>query len=156
MKRILFLCLGSICRSPAAEMLFRLECKKRGIENEYEVTSLALSSEEEGNPIYPPMKRELFSRGIPLYPHTSRKVTQKDLEEADEIFYMDGDNLRRISYLFSLPEGKAKPIFAYTERIYEIEDPWYTGRYAKVVDEIQTCVQDILDHLEGLSPRGRK
>ena len=148
MKRILFLCLGSICRSPAAEMVFRFEAKKRGIEDKYEVASLALSNEEEGNGVYPPMERELRSRGIPLTPHYSRKVAQKDADEADFIFYMDGDNRRRLAYLLDLPEGKAKPIFAYTPRLFEVEDPWYTGRYKKVVDEIEECVSDILDHLE--------
>ena len=146
MIRIIFVCHGSICRSPAAEMLFRQEAQRRGVSHLFEVSSFALSGEELGNPIYPPMKRELLSQGVPLHPHVSDWLTQEKLDRADHLFYMDEENLRRLQRFFTRTE-KCLPVFAYTEGLTEIEDPWYSGNYSKVVEELKSCVSDIIDHL---------
>ena len=63
MSKIIFVCHGSICRSPAAEMIFKM------LSDEHQVISKALTFEEIGNDIYPPMKRELDRRGIPYTKH---------------------------------------------------------------------------------------
>lgn len=147
MKKIIFVCHGSICRSPAAEMIFRQEIKKRGLEEVFSVTSLALSNEEIGNDIYPPMERTLMRRGIPMIPHSARRLTQKDLDECDHLFYMDGSNRRILSYLVNDKDNKCKPVFFYSPGIYEIEDPWYSDRYDKVVDELTKCIADILENI---------
>jgi protein-tyrosine phosphatase len=57
MRRIIFVCLGNICRSPAAEYIFKSVIKSLNLEGEFEVVSRATSYEEVGNDIYPPMKR---------------------------------------------------------------------------------------------------
>ena len=147
MKRIIFVCHGSICRSPAAEFIFKNELKRRGLESEFEVTSLALSNEEIGNDIYPPMKRELDRVGIPYERHYARKITMDDYIHADLIFYMDDSNKRIISYLLNDRDNKIKPIYFYTDDVYEIEDPWYTDNFSKVVSQIKRCVNDILDNI---------
>ena len=144
MKKIIFVCHGSICRSPAAEMIFRNEIKLANREHEFEVTSLALSNEEIGNEIYPPMKKCLTSHKIPLYPHRARRLTQEDLDGCDYLFYMDISNKRILSNLVNDKNNKCKPIFYYTSSIYEIEDPWYSDRYDLVVDELKQCIKDIL------------
>ncbi len=144
MKKIIFVCHGSICRSPAAEFIFKDETKRRGLENEFSSTSLALSNEEIGNGIYPPMERTLIQKGITIYPHTSRRLTQEDLDECDYLFYMDNSNKRILSYLVNDKKNKCKPLFFYTPSINEIEDPWYSDRYGKVFDEIKECINDIL------------
>ena len=138
--KIIFVCHGSICRSPAAEMIFKWLCK------DHEVISRAVSHEEIGNDIYPPMKRELFSRGIPFTRHYATYITNEDFESADYVFYMDSSN----RYLLTRRFGESKkilPIFNFTPDIYEIEDPWYTDNYKKVVDQITTCVKDIVNNL---------
>ena len=80
-------------------MIFRDEIKKRGLENKFEVTSLALSLEEIGNDIYPPMKAALRANEIPFVRHSARRLTQADLDACDHLYYMDESNRRILSYL---------------------------------------------------------
>ncbi len=148
MKKIIFVCHGSICRSPAAEMIFRKRIKELGIENGYIVSSLALSNEEIGNDIYPPMKRCLERHGIPYIRHQSRRITQNDLDNTDYLFYMDKSNERIISYYLNDKDHKCKPVFFYSKGIYEIEDPWYTDNYDLVINELEICINDIIDNIK--------
>ena len=138
--KIIFVCHGSICRSPAAEMIFKTLCDK------YDVISRALSHEEIGNDIYPPMKKELTNRGIPFTRHYASYLTDKEFADADYIFYMDSSNQYLLKRRFGESQ-KTLPIFHFTEGIYEIEDPWYTDNYKKVVDQITTCVKDIIKNI---------
>lgn len=147
MVKIIFVCHGSICRSPAAEMIFRQEIQARGIVDKYEVTSLALSNEEIGNDIYPPMKIALRENGIPFTKHSARRLTQRDVDWCDHLFYMDGSNMRILSYLIKDPSNKCKPVFEYSNNIFEIEDPWYSDNYQLVIDELRQCIRDILSNL---------
>ena len=64
MQRILFICHGNICRSPMAEFIMKALLKAKGLENSYYVESAAVSTEEIGNPIYPPAKRCLSNHGV--------------------------------------------------------------------------------------------
>ena len=63
-KKIIFLCHGNICRSPMAEYVMKHLVKQQGRENEFEITSGAVSREEIGNDIYPPAKRKLQEKGF--------------------------------------------------------------------------------------------
>ena len=102
--------------------------------------------EEIGNDIYPPMKRELIKNNIPFERHYATRITKEDYGQADYIFYMDEEN--HYSLLRMFPHGdKILPIYKYTTGINEIEDPWYTGRFDKVVSQITRCVKDILKNI---------
>lgn len=147
MKKIIFVCHGSICRSPAAEFIAKEYLKKTARDTEFSVTSLAVSFEEYGNDIYPPMKRELMLHNIPLERHSANRITQKDYDSADYIFYMDESNLRYLKSLLNPPYDKLFPINMYTKRIPYIEDPWYTDRYALVVSQITECIVDIFKNI---------
>ena len=138
---IIFVCHGSICRSPAAEMIFK------NLNNKHRVSSRAVSHEEIGNDIYPPMKRELDRCGIPYTRHYATYITDEDFYNADYIFYMDNSN----HYLLTRRFGKNKkilPIYYFSSGIDEIEDPWYTDNYEKVVKQITQCVKDIIANLD--------
>lgn len=148
MKKIIFVCHGSICRSPAAEFIAKKYLKEHNLEDSFMVTSLALSNEEIGNDIYPPMKRELYKRNIPFEPHSARKITEEDYESADYIFYMDELNRRYLIRLFSDYKKIIDPISLYTKRVLEIEDPWYTNNYSLVVDQIEQCINDIFKFIK--------
>lgn len=138
--KIIFVCHGSICRSPAAEYIFK------SLSNEHEVISRALSHEEIGNDIYPPMKRELNRRGIPYSRHYATYLTQEDYDWADYIFYMDYSNKNLLDRRWSNSD-KILPIFTFTDSIINIEDPWYTDNYEKVVNQITTCIKDIIKYI---------
>ena len=64
MIKILFVCHGNICRSPMAEFVMNDMVRKRGLEDEFEIASAATSTEEIGNPVYPPARRKLAENGI--------------------------------------------------------------------------------------------
>ena len=147
MKTIIFVCHGSICRSPAAAFMARKYLKELGREDEFKVLIRATSSEEIGNDVYPPMKRELFRRGVPLYPHAATRIRQIDYDNADYIFYMDFEN--KYSLMRQIDDYKSIlcPINKWTNSITEIEDPWYTGRYRLVCDEIEKCLKDIFANI---------
>ena len=141
MKKVIFICHGSICRSPAAENIAAYLSK------DFEFASRAISYEEIGNDIYPPMKSALNRAGIPFKRHYAEYLSQQDIEEASCIFYMDDSNARRLAYAYPKYKDKFMPIYRFTPSITEIEDPWYTDRYDLVVRQITACVKDILKNI---------
>ncbi len=89
MKTVIFLCHGNICRSAAAEFVFKKLVKEEGRESEFHIYSRGVSNEEYGNDTYPPMKRALDRAGIPYERHFAQRITAEEYAEADYIFYMD-------------------------------------------------------------------
>ena len=140
MKKIIFVCHGNICRSPAAEYIMKK------LSSEYIVCSRATSYEEIGNDIYPPMKRELIKNNIPFARHYASRITYEDFVDADYIFYMDDENYYSLINRFGI-SSKILPIYQYTLSINEIEDPWYTGRFDLVFKQIKECLIDILANI---------
>lgn len=147
MKTIIFVCHGNICRSPAAEWIMKYLLQRYNLEEDFFILSRATSLEEIGNDIYPPMKRALYNKKIPFYEHHAKRITIKELNDADYIFYMDSMNLRYLERLFgNLPE-KCQIITKYSENIGFIDDPWYTGQFDEVVDQIIDCCENIITKL---------
>ena len=146
MTTIYFVCHGNICRSPAAEYIFKQLIEERRLSDLFEVDSFALTREEIGNGVYLPMKRALEKKGIPFGNHRAKLLTAADVEKADYIFYMDEENEWLIHRYFG-SSSKFRPIYWKTSNIREIEDPWYTGRYDLVVRQIQECVENLLKEL---------
>ncbi|MDD6318187.1 MAG: low molecular weight phosphotyrosine protein phosphatase [Succinatimonas hippei] len=148
MLKVLFLCHGNICRSPAAEVVFNDEAKKRALAGKIIASSAALSDEEEGNGIYPPMKYLLSASGYKDLSHRARLVTEADLESFDLIVLMDSENL----YLYKNRFGdkasdKVRLLLSFTKDGGEIDDPWYTRDFKRALYEIQTGVYALVDKL---------
>lgn len=146
MKTIIFVCHGNICRSIAAECIANKILIDKGITN-IRVFSRAVSREEIGNDIYPPMKKELLRQGIPLKKHSAEQISNRDYTEADYIFYMDESNKRRLIYLIDDYKNIIKPITLYNKDIPYIEDPWYTDRFDYVVEQLKICVKNIIENI---------
>jgi len=147
MKTIIFVCHGNICRSVAAEYIAKNEIAKRNLDNQIKVFSRATSLEEIGNDIYPPMKRELNRRGIPFSKHFAERITSKDYDLADYVFYMDDNNKRYLERLLNDYKNIIKPITIYEKDFDYIEDPWYTDNFSKVCDQLTICINHILDNI---------
>ena len=147
MKTVIFVCHGSICRSPAAAFIAENYLRKQGRVDDYRILIRATSSEEIGNDIYPPMKRELYRRKIPFYSHHAQRIRQEDYDIADYIFYMDEENHYSLKRQLNDYKNILYPINKWTPGINEVEDPWYTGRYEKVCDEITDCIRDIFENI---------
>lgn len=144
---IIFVCHGNICRSPAAEWIMKHLLLKYQMEEDFFITSRATSLEEIGNDIYPPMKRALYNKEIPFYQHHAKRITKEEFDKADYIFYMDELNKRYLERLFGpLPE-KCQIITKYAGNPSFIDDPWYTGDFDNVVNQIEYCLEKIITNL---------
>ena len=129
--RILFVCHGNICRSPMAEFCLKDLVRKAGREAEFEIASAALHSDEIGNPVYPPARRELAAHGIACDGKTARRIERADYDRYDRIVGMDEANRRDLLRLFpGDPEGKLSLLLDGTPRPREVADPWYTRDFA--------------------------
>ena len=140
---IIFVCHGNICRSVAAEYI----AKSLDVNHQHNIISRATSYEEIGNDIYPPMKQELIKEKIPFGVHHAKRIDQNDYNWADIIFYMDDENKYYLNRIIADTKNIIKPIYLYTPDINEIEDPWYTRNFSKVVSQIKRCVSDIFKDL---------
>ena len=147
MIRILFVCHGNICRSVAAEFIAKKIIRERGLERLIEVESRAVSYEEIGNDIYPPMKQALKRADIPFSRHYAAIITDADVKTFDEIYYMDESNRRFLRRMFG-EQSHFYPVMRYDPDIDEIEDPWYSGRYDLVLTQLSRCLTHILDHIQ--------
>ena len=78
MIKILFICHGNICRSPMAEFVMKRLVSEAGLSDQIEIASAATSTEEIGNPVYPPARRKLAEHGIGCEGKTARQMTQHD------------------------------------------------------------------------------
>lgn len=132
MKRILFVCHGNICRSPMAEYIMKDLVTKAGRDADFYIESAATSTEEIGNPVYPPARRKLAENGIRCDGHAARQITRRDYDRFDLIVCMDRMNLRWISRIIPEdPEDKIHLLLDFTDRTpgTEVADPWYTGNF---------------------------
>ena len=127
-----------------AEYVFKDLVAKAGKSADFVVSSSAVSYEEIGNDVYPPAKRCLAAHGVPCPPHAAHHITPREVEEADLLLCMDHSNLYRLSGVSPLAKGKAKLLGEYGLAGKEIEDPWYTGNFERVYEEIAFCCAELL------------
>ena len=78
MIKVLFICHGNICRSSMAEFVMKDLVEKAGLSGQFEIASAATSTEEIGNPVYPPARRKLEEHGISCDGKTARQMTRRD------------------------------------------------------------------------------
>lgn len=148
MKNLIFVCHGNICRSPAAEWIMKYLIKQYQMEDRFSVISRAVSLEEIGNDIYPPMKRALNKANVPFETHHAKQITKQDYEWADFIFYMDDSNFRYLNYLTEDTDKKYIKITEYTKNPIDIDDPWYSGEYDIVINQIWESCELIIKKLK--------
>ena len=133
MTRILFVCLGNICRSPMAEFIFKDLAAKAGRGAEFEAASAGTSSEEYGNPVYPPARRKLAEHGIACAGKTARQLTRADYDRYDLLIGMESRHLAAMRRICGGdPAGKMHRLLDYTAHPADIADPWYTGDFDEI------------------------
>ena len=141
MKRILFVCHGNICRSPMAEFVMKHLVHQAGRDADFYIESAATSTEEIGNPVYPPARHKLAEHGIDSRGKTARQLTQSDYARFDLLVGMDSANIRNMQRLCGGdPEGKIRRLLDFTQRPGEVADPWYTRDFdATWRDVLEGC-----------------
>ena len=148
MIRVLFVCLGNICRSPMAEFAMKDLLTREGLSNQFYIASAATSTEELGNPVYPPARRKLAEYHIDCSGKTARQITAQDYEEFDYIIGMDHANLRNMLRRYhNDPKRKISLLLDYTDRPGEVADPWYTGNFDATWRDVTEGCQGFLNQL---------
>ena len=153
-KKILFVCLGNICRSPAAEGVFKQKIKERDLEKLFVVDSAGTGGWHVGNLADPRMRETALSRGIELTSR-SRQIEENDLYEFDQILVMDKDNLEAVKSLtkddMNPVNSKIKLILSYSKKFQldEVPDPYYGGQngFDKVLDLLDNAIDGLIDSL---------
>ena len=149
MIRILFLCHGNICRSPMAEFVMKNLVKKAGLEQRFQIESAATSTEEIGNPVYPPAKRELAKHGISCEGKRAVQLQRTDYDKYDYLIGMEERNRRNmLRILGSDQEGKVSLLLDYAGSHGNIADPWYTGDFTTTYSDIVRGCEGFLTFLE--------
>ncbi len=148
MTKVLFVCHGNICRSPMAKFILKDMITKKGLQNEFEIDSAAVSYEEEGNSIYPPAKKVLNKYNILLGPHKARRIEKTDYEKFDYIICMDQSNVFNIMrILVEDPSNKIHKLLDFTDYPRDISDPWYTGDFDLAFQDIYKGLKGFLEYL---------
>ena len=150
MTKILFVCHGNICRSPMAEFVMKDLVKKAGREAEFEIASAATSTEEIGNPVYPPARRELAAHGIGCAGHAARQLRRADYDHYDLLIGMDGANVRNMRRMCGGdPDGKIRLLLDFAGRPgQEVADPWYTGDFTATWRDVEAGCRGLLEQLK--------
>ena len=148
MKKIVFVCLGNICRSPMAEFVFKDLTEKAGVKDKFFVESRATSYEEEGNPVYPPAVAELKKHGISCAGKRAARLEKSDYSIYDLIVCMEERNVfNTLRILGGDPDKKVVRLLDYTKRKGDIADPYYTGNFSLTYQQIESGCSSLLFRL---------
>ena len=147
--RVLFICHGNICRSPMAEFIFRDLVRRRGLEDRFYIESAATSTEEIGNPVYTPARRELERHGLSCEGKTARQVRQQDYQNFDYLLCAETYNIRNLRRIIPRdPAHKILRMLEFSDHPRDISDPWYTGNFSLAYSDIAEACESFLAHLE--------
>lgn len=137
MKKICFVCLGNICRSPMAEFIMKDLLIKNNLIDDFLVESRATSYEEYGNSIYPKAKDKLIEKGIAFnHQKKATPLVKDDYKKYDYIIAMEDRNIKDISYIFGESMAKVYRLLDFSNNPRDISDPWYTNDFEKAYQDI--------------------
>lgn len=148
MIKIMFVCLGNICRSPMAEFVLKEFVRRKGLEKEFLINSSATSYEEIGNDVHYGTIKKLKEVGIPVEHRKATRLTASDYDKYDYIIGMENSNIRNI--LRIVGEDKDKKVFRlldFSEEPRDIADPWYSGDFDTTYSEIYEGCEALLNKL---------
>ena len=149
MKKIIFVCLGNICRSPMAEFMFKDLLKNKGLDKKYILSSAGTSSEEIGNDMHYGAKDKLDEKNVPYTKHKARKLEKQDYDKFDYIICMDRNNVKDVYRIVGEDqEGKIYRLLDFKKNPRDIKDPWYTGNFEETYCNILEGSTSFLDYLE--------
>lgn len=148
-KRILFVCHGNICRSPMAEFIMKKLVADAGLSEMFEIASAATSTEEIGNPVYPPARRKLAEHGIACDGKTARQLTRRDYDYYDLLVGMDRYNIRNMERMCGGdPDDKIHMLMEYAGNArQDVADPWYTGDFNATWRDCMNGCRGLLERL---------
>jgi protein-tyrosine phosphatase len=148
MIKVLFICMGNICRSPMAEAIFQHKVDEAGLSDKIMVDSAGTHSYHVGEKAHEGTLAILKKHGIP-YDGRARQFARRDLTDFDYILAMDKANLAKIqAYAGGDSEGELKLFLRYSDsKTWEVPDPYYDGRFAEVYELVNKGCDALLAHI---------
>jgi protein-tyrosine phosphatase len=150
--RVLFVCMGNLCRSPMAEGVFRHHVKRAGLDARIAIDSAGTHDYHVGDPPDPRAQRAAGRRGYDLSAQRGRQVSRADFNEFDYLLAMDEMNLRVLRRL--RPPEHAHKLrlfmeFSVSDAPREVPDPYYGGDqgFEDVLDLVEEAARGLLEHL---------
>ena len=150
--KVLFVCLGNICRSPAAQAIFEHYVREAGLQDRIQVDSAGIYGGHQGNPPDRRMRTAALYRGFAVT-HTARQVKAMDFMDFDLIIAMDDQNYEDLMHLAPSVEATHKvrrmADFLTTHKISYIPDPYYMGveGFSHVLDLLEESCKNLLTQL---------
>ena len=153
MVKILFVCMGNICRSPTAEGVFRRKIIDAGLEDIIQIDSAGTHAYHVGHPPDMRAQKAALRRGIDLSSQRARRVTSDDFIAFDFVVAMDSDNHYELEAICpSAHEDRLHMFlkFANNSAETEVPDPYYGGGngFETVLDLIEDASEGLLQHLK--------
>jgi len=151
--KILFVCMGNICRSPTAEGVFKRHVERAGLADIVQSDSAGTHDYHIGEAPDPRAQSAALTRGYDLSPLCARQVSRADFAEFDYVLAMDEVNLRSLRRLCP-PEHASKVRlfleFASETRVREVPDPYYGGArgFEHVLDLVEDASRGLIEHLK--------
>ena len=147
MIKIMFVCLGNICRSPMAEFILKNLVEKQNLEKLFYIQSSATSSEEYGNPVHLGTRNKLAQYNIYTCGKTSVQLTKDDYDKYDYIIAMDDSNMEDLQAEFQLSDNVyVAKLMDFVEEPKEINvpDPYYTGNFDYTYELVTEACEQLL------------
>ena len=149
MIKVMFVCLGNICRSPMAEFVLKDMVSRKGLSNEFYIKSSATSYEEIGNDIYVGTRNILIQNNIPFTKRKATRLTPEDYNKYDFIIGMEETNIRDIKRIVGEDkENKIYKLLDFSNNPRDIADPWYTGNFEVTYNDIVEGCHFFLESLD--------
>ncbi len=140
---------GNTCRPPMAVFVLKDMARRAGLERELYIESAATSSEELGNPVYPPVRKLLALHGIDCSGKAARRMTYEDYARFDLIIYMDEENLWNMAgRVGDDPEDKCHMLMEYAGKPGQsVTDPWYSRDFDATWRDVNEGCLGLLNEL---------
>ncbi len=148
MIKVIFVCLGNICRSPMAEAIFRDMVKKDGLTGEIQVDSAGTGDWHIGHPPHRGTQTILTQYNVSFEGIKARKVMSADLEQFDYIIAMDSDNLGNLKKMTGTEKtGQIKRLLDFVDdsKVTDVPDPYYTGNFDETYELVNNGCKRLLD-----------
>lgn len=156
--RVLFVCLGNICRSPMAEAMLEQKLRRAGIADLVETDSAGTGDFHIGDRADPRTLHTLIQNGLLETPHRARQITKSDFDNFDYIITMDDANFQNVRALLPADaaaiRARIEPMLAYAPELgTEVPDPYYNNRFSDVYTMLDTATDGLLAALRARFPQ---